>query len=122
MNVYGVGLLAGCFILGQLMGESLGNLLHVEANVGGVAFSMIFLILCLEWLRKTKKITQPVQEGIGFWSEMYIPIIVAMAATQNVRGAFEGGGIALLAGIIPTIGLIFFVPWISRLTKIKNDD
>ena len=30
---------------------------------------------------------------------MYIPIVVAMAAKQNVLGALEGGPLALFAGI-----------------------
>jgi malonate transporter MadL subunit len=35
--------------------------------------------------------------GIAFWAMMYIPVVVAMAATQNVLVAVKGGPIALLA-------------------------
>ncbi len=45
---------------------------------------------------------------------MYIPIVVAMAANQNVVGAIEGGPLALLAGFQP-IGLGCF-----PLSKNKN--
>ena len=35
MIVYGVALLSVCLILGMLIGETLGVLLGVDANVGG---------------------------------------------------------------------------------------
>lgn len=38
MVIYGVGLLAFCFLVGQFIGESLGRILGIEANVGGVGF------------------------------------------------------------------------------------
>ena len=37
-------------------------------------------------------------QGILFWSSMYLPIIVAMAATQNVKAAISGGPIAIIVG------------------------
>ena len=37
---------------------------------------------------------------------MYIPIVVAMAATQNVVAAVEGGPVVLVAGLA-TVGLCF---------------
>ena len=42
MKIYGVALLAGCFLAGQLIGQALGYWIDVNGNVGGVAFSMIF--------------------------------------------------------------------------------
>ena len=50
MTIYGVGVLAVCFLMGQLLGELLGRFLNIEANVGGVGFGMILLILFNEWL------------------------------------------------------------------------
>jgi malonate transporter MadL subunit len=35
--------------------------------------------------------------GVGFWGAMYIPVVVAMAASQNVVAALRGGPVALLA-------------------------
>jgi malonate transporter MadL subunit len=37
--------------------------------------------------------------GIEFWAMLYIPIVVAMAAIQNVAAAVSGGPIVVLAGV-----------------------
>jgi malonate transporter MadL subunit len=110
MLLRGVALLAGCFIIGQLVGETLGRLLGIEANVGGVGFAMLFLILAQNELEKRNLFHVEMGEGIVFWSKMYIPIIVAMSAIQNVRVAFTNGMLAVLAGIIPVIICLVFMP------------
>ena len=40
------------------------------------------------------------RSGIIFWGQIYVPIVVAMAASQNVRGALGGGVMAFLAGAV----------------------
>ena len=45
MIIYGVALLAGCFMVGNLIGDMLGVVLGVKANIGGVGLAMLFLIL-----------------------------------------------------------------------------
>jgi malonate transporter MadL subunit len=113
MTIYGLGLLAGCFIIGQLLGEWLGRLLHIDANVGGVGFAMLLFILLKEWLsRKHFNLSTSIQ-GVAFWDAMYIPIIVAMSATQNVK---------VLVGIIPVLCLILLVPVLSKAIKHKSTD
>ncbi|MBY0436036.1 MAG: malonate transporter subunit MadL, partial [Cyclobacteriaceae bacterium] len=91
-----------------------------NANVGGVGVAMIALILLSEWMKKKKLMNDISSGGIQFWNSMYIPIIVAMSSTQNVKAAFSSGYVAILAGIIPTVALIFLVPVISRLSKGKS--
>ena len=120
MTIYGVGVLAACFLMGQLLGEILGRFIHIDANVGGVGFGMILLILSNEWLSKRNLMALPTQQGVLFWSAMYIPVIVAMSATQNVSAAFSGGYLAILAGTLPTIGMFFLVPLMVRINKSKN--
>ena len=120
MTIYGVGILAFCFILGQLIGGFLGRLINVDANVGGVGFAMLLLIMANEYFRGKTYFNKPEQDGIYFWSAMYIPIIVAMSATQNVTAALSGGFIAILAGSIPTLSLIVLVPIISRIGRKKS--
>ena len=44
MIIYGVALLSVCLIFGMLLGEVLGYLLGVQANVGGVGIAMMFLV------------------------------------------------------------------------------
>lgn len=122
MTIYGVGLLAGCFIIGQLLGEWLGRLLHIDANVGGVGFAMLLFILLKEWLsRKHFNLSTSIQ-GVAFWDAMYIPIIVAMSATQNVKVGLSSGHVAILVGIIPVLCLIWLVPVVAKAIKHKSAD
>lgn len=117
MLVYGVAVLAGCFIIGQITGELFGHLLHIDANVGGVGFAMLLLIFVNQWMHRKKLITPDMEKGILFWSNMYIPVVVAMSATQNAKAALSGGGLAVAAGIIPLAACFALVPVIARLGK-----
>ncbi len=115
MVIYGVALLSGCLIAGLFCGQLLGRLIGVQANVGGVGIAMLLLILVSDRLRKAGRLKPVSQRGIVFWSSIYIPVVVAMAASQNVVSAIEGGPVALLAGAL-AVGLGFaLVPVISRL-------
>ena len=120
MIIYGVAILAFSYIVGQLFGELLGNWLGINANVGGVGFSMILLMILTDWLRKKDLFTLPTQSGIQFWNQMYIPIIVAMAATQNVKLALSSGMITLLVGIIPVIICFAAIPLLAKFIQ-KSD-
>jgi malonate transporter MadL subunit len=115
MIVYGVALLSGCLILGMLIGESIGVFLNVDANVGGVGIAMIFLVLTSN-SEKFKALTEGAAgSGIKFWSAMYIPIVVAMAARQDVAGATEGGLLAVVAGVAAVAVSFALVPVLSRI-------
>lgn len=120
MLVYGVAVLAGCFLVGQIIGQLLGKILHIDANVGGVGFAMLLLILVNQWMHHKKWFTKEMESGVEFWSKMYIPVIVAMSSIQNVKGAISSGLIAVLAGIIPTIICFLIIPLISKLNKSKT--
>lgn len=115
MVIYGVALLAGCMLAGVFMGELLGQLLGVQANVGGVGFAMLLLVVICDALIRRGRLPQVSQQGVLFWSAVYIPIVVAMAATQNVVAAVEGGLAALLAGSLAVVACLILVPAISRL-------
>lgn len=115
MIVYGVALLAACFLVGMFVGDLLGMLLGVKANVGGVGFAMLLLIFVTDYLRKDLRLNQASQHGVAFWSAMYIPIVVAMAAQQNVVAALKGGPIAVLAGALAVVASFALVPVISRI-------
>ena len=117
MLVYGVAVLAGSFIIGQLLGEAIGNLLHIDANVGGVGFAMLILIVVNQWMHKRKWFTAEMDKGIMFWNKMYIPVIVAMSASQNVSVAISGGFVSLLAGALAVIICLSLVPVFSRLSQ-----
>lgn len=122
MVIYGVALLAISFIAGQLLGETLGGWLGIDANVGGVGFGMLILIGLKQWLLKKGWFQEGVSEGIGFWNNMYVPIIVAMTATQNVKAAISSGLLAVLAGLIPVAICFALIPYISRFIRDKSID
>lgn len=115
MIIYGVALLSACLLGGMLIGEALGVILGVEANVGGVGFAMLLLVLAGNFERLAMLTAGAAGEGIKFWSAMYIPIVVAMAAAQNVAAAVDGGVLALLAGVTAVVVSFALVPVFSRV-------
>lgn len=114
MIIYGVALLGFCFLTGNYIGDILGALLGVKANVGGVGFAMLLLIILTNkgidagWLDKKG------QEGIAFWSAMYIPIVVAMSSIQDVVAALSGGTIAVLGGVLGVALGFVFIPILRK--------
>ncbi|MEI7831071.1 MAG: malonate transporter subunit MadL [Prolixibacteraceae bacterium] len=117
MKIYGVALLASCFLLGKLMGNILGVLIHFDGDIGGVGFAMIMLMVSSVYMKKKGWLVEESENGIWFWSSMYIPIIVAMAATLNVKAAISGGFLAILAGAGATLVCIMLVPVISKIGR-----
>ena len=115
MVIYGVAFLAVCMIAGLFVGEALGVLIGVEANVGGVGIAMILMILVSDYLRKHGRLVPLTEQGILFWSAIYIPVVVAMAAKQNVLAALKGGPAAILAGALAVLASFALVPLISRI-------
>ena len=115
MVIYGVALLAACMLAGMFVGELLGKLLGVQANVGGVGFAMLLLVVLCDALIRRGRLNPVSQQGVMFWSAVYIPIVVAMAATQNVVAAVEGGLAAFLAGSLAVVACLLLVPAISRI-------
>jgi len=121
MLIYGVAILSGCFIVGQLIGETLGKLLHIDANVGGVGFAMLLLILVNRWMHKRKLFTAEMDNGVMFWNKMYIPVIVAMSASQNVAVAVSGGFVAILAGVLSVVICFMLIPIFSKFSKKQEE-
>ena len=115
MIIYGVALLSACLVVGLYVGELLGSLIGVKANVGGVGIAMLLLILAHNLPRSRPLASGALAGGITFWGAMYIPIVVAMAARQNVIGAIDGGAVALLAGVGAVVVSFALIPLISRI-------
>jgi malonate transporter MadL subunit len=118
--IYGVAILAACFLVGKIAGGLLGQCMGINANVGGVGFSMLLLIFSMQWLHRLRGRDEHLESGVVFWSNLYIPVIVAMSAVQNVKGALSSGHIAVLAGTIPTAICFLLVPLVSRIGKKTN--
>jgi len=114
VTILGVALLAVCTLLGAFLGDLLGAALHVKANVGGVGIAMILLIASRLQLARRGALTAPVKLGIGFWGALYIPIVVAMAATQNVVSAVGAGPLVAAAAIVTVLVCFAGVAIINR--------
>lgn len=121
MVIFGVALLAICFLSGLFFGDLLGLILGIDSNVGGVGFAMLFLILLVEYLKKKEKLNKQTQEGVAFWSGMYIPIVIAMSAQQNVAGALDGGMLAIIAGVAVVLISWAVVPLLSKGGSVNED-
>ena len=120
MIIYGVALLSVCLLLGLFLGNLLGAAIGVQANVGGVGIAMLFLIVLSNVSSKKFHLAPPTEAGIGFWSAMYIPIVVAMAAKQNVVAAVSSGWLAVIAGLAAVILSFAMVPVLSRIGAPSN--
>lgn len=118
MIIYGTALLAVTYLLGVFLGGLLGKILGVDANIGGVAIAMILLIAGKELLAKKGYLPKSTQFGVLYWAGMYIPIVVAMAAGQNVVAALSGGMVAAVVSIIALTATVFVV---RLLNNIGND-
>ncbi len=120
MKIYGVAVLAGCFFIGHLVGDQLGRAFKLNGNLGGVGFAMLLLILVNDYYKRKNILKPETESGMLFWSSMYIPVVVAMSATQNVKAALSGGWVALLVGIIATAACYLLIPVISNIAKRQN--
>lgn len=116
MKIYGVAVLAACFIAGQLIGDVLGMVFKFDGNIGGVGFGMLLLILFGDAMKKKNWIDTEAESGIHFWSGMYIPVVVAMSSIQNVKVAMSGGWVALVVGVVATGFCFMLIPLLSKFS------
>lgn len=114
MAIYGTGLLAACTMFGVLLGDLLGKAIGVKANVGGVGIAMLLLLLARIMLARRGALSPGLRLGVEFWGALYIPIVVAMAAQQNVVAALEGGPVVILAGALTVLLCFAMVGIVGR--------
>ena len=122
MVIFGTTLLAVCYLLGIIIGDALGSLIGVKANVGGVGFAMILLIASLHYLHERGLMTLGTERGITFWAAMYIPVVVAMSATQNVLVAFKSGMVAVLGAAGSVIVCACVISAFNRVIERRGVD
>ena len=91
MIIYGTALLAVCHLLGIFLGDLLGRALGVPTNVGGVGIAMLLLIAARAFMQSKDIMPRLTELGVEYWGAMYIPVVVAMAAQQDVVAALRGG-------------------------------
>ena len=122
MTIFGVALLSICTLIGVFLGDLLGVLLGVKANVGGVGLAMMLLIAARVWLQKSGQLTHGVKLGVEFWGTMYIPIVVAMAAQQNVVAALRGGPLVLVTAITTVTACFLATALLGRIGRERRSD
>ncbi|WP_423821231.1 malonate transporter subunit MadL [Salinisphaera sp. SPP-AMP-43] len=115
MVIYGVALLVACLLIGKSVGELIGLTIGVDSDVGGVGIAMLILVFVVYRLQEAGCLALSSRRGVEFWSSLYIPIVVAMAASQNVLGAVTGGPLAIVGGLIVVAVSFALVPVIARL-------
>ena len=119
--IYGVALLAGCMFAGSFLGNVLGLLTGLDSDIGGVGFAMILLLLITNSPKINKILPENYTKGIAFWKEMYIPVTIAMAASQNVVSALSGGIIALVLGLGIVLVMLFLIPLFNMFTSKETE-
>ena len=81
---------------------------------------MLLLIVSGDWVKRKGWMGDETESGIHFWNAMYIPVVVAMAATQNVRAAVAGGWLALAVGVGGTLACFLLIPVMGRFGKVND--
>ncbi len=113
--IYGVAILAACMFLGTTIGEIIGLLTGINSDVGGVGFAMLLLLLVTNCKKITNLLPDGWEKGIQFWSAMFLPVIIAMSASQNVYSALSGGAVALVAGVAVVAAAFVFLVLLNTL-------
>ena len=91
--------LALCMLLGKYIGTCFGALVGIHADVGGVGFAILLLLFVGNSKLFPFTRQQDFLDGMTFWKKMYIPVVVAMAASQNVYRMLTSGMVAIVGGI-----------------------
>ena len=121
MIIYGTALLAVCHLLGIFIGDLLGRGLGVKTNVGGVGIAMLLLIFARLYMHKRDILPKLTELGVEYWGAMYIPVVVAMAAQQDVVAALRGGPVAVLAAILSVAACACVISVINRSERAHEE-
>ena len=120
--IYGVALLAGCMFVGSFIGNLLGLWTGLGSDIGGVGFAMILLLLATNSKKVNKILPEAYTKGINFWKEMFIPVIIAMSASQNVVSALDGGVLALTLGVGVVIIMLLLIPVFNMFSPKEKEN
>ena len=120
--IYGVALLSGCMLIGSIVGNLLGLWTGLNSDIGGVGFAMILLLILTNSKKVNKLLPEGYVKGINFWKEMFIPVIIAMSASQNVVSALDGGVLALVLGVGVVVIMLLLIPVFNMFSPKNNED
>lgn len=79
-------------------------------DIGGVGFAMLLLLIITNSKKISSILPEDYSKGINFWKAMFIPVIIAMSASQNVVSALSEGWLALVAGLVVVVVCLLLVP------------
>lgn len=96
--IYSLVTIALCMLLGKYIGTLLGSAVGIGADVGGVGFAILLMLFVTNCKKFTFTKRQDFIQGMNFWKKMYIPVVVAMAASQNVFRMLTSGMVAIVGG------------------------
>lgn len=123
--IYSLVTLSLCMIVGKYIGLLLGTLVGINADVGGVGFAIILLVLITNSPRLAFTQKKEFKDGVNFWKQMYMPVVVALAATQNVYRMLTSGLVAIVAGIA-AVAVPFLIVYLlhkhDERRQAKNED
>ena len=95
--IYGVAALSACMLLGSLIGNVFGDVIGAGREIGSVGFAILLLIFLTN--SKLKFVQKPAfVQGVTFWKNMFIPVVIAMTATQDVFHMLSSSIVAVVAG------------------------
>lgn len=107
MLIYGIALVSFCIIIGEFIGLSLGHVIGLNIDVGGIGIAMILLIVISNILsQKGYHFHELTENGIKIWSYLYIPIFFAMTSKLNVYLAINSGLVPIVIALT-TVFLMF---------------
>ena len=106
--IYGVAILAACMLLGTFLGTVFGDLIGAGTEIGGVGFSMLLLIFVTNSQKLSFTQKPAFVQGMTFWKSMFIPVVIAMTATQNVFHMLSSSMVAIIAGAA-AVGFSYFM-------------
>ena len=113
--IVGTAMLAVCHLIGIFLGDVLGWAIGARANVGGVGIAMPILVLVRLYMIRKGILQKKFEDGVNYWGAMYIPVVVAMAATQNVVAALRGGHVAFLAAVVTFTSCFGIIAFMNRM-------
>lgn len=113
--IYGVAILAACMFLGTTLGNVIGLLTGINSDIGGVGFAMLLLLMVTNSKWANKILPKGWEKGIQFWQAMFIPVIIAMSASQNVYAALSGGWLALVAGVAVVVAALVLLVVLNNI-------
>ncbi len=115
MIIYGTALLALCHLLGIFLGDLLGQALGVRPTSAAWASRCCCSSRRASTCNRKGILPKLTELGVEYWGAMYIPVVVAMAAQQDMVSALRGGPVALLSALAAVAVCAVVISLINRM-------